>query len=82
MIIGGYVIGEVKSFKYLGYFVQRDGGFGMNVKHRIKYGWKKWREASGVLCDMEIPMKLKGKFYWRVVRPTMLYGLKCCTVDW
>jgi len=43
------VISEGESFKYLGSFVQRDGGFGMGLKHRNKYGWIKWREASGVL---------------------------------
>jgi len=42
------VISEVVSFKYLGYFLQRDGGFGMDVKNRIKCGWIKWREALGV----------------------------------
>jgi len=30
------VIGEVKSFKCLGPFVQRDGGFGMIEKRKIK----------------------------------------------
>jgi len=29
------VIGEVERFKYLGFFVQKDGNFVMNVKHRI-----------------------------------------------
>jgi len=52
MPLNGDVIGEIESFKYFGSFVQRDGGFGMDVKHRIKRGWMKWREASGVLCDI------------------------------
>jgi len=34
-----------KSFKYLGSFEQRDGGFVVDVKHRIKCGWMKRREA-------------------------------------
>jgi uncharacterized protein CbrC (UPF0167 family) len=33
------------------------------VSHRIKAGWMKWRQASGVLCDKRVPQKLKGKFY-------------------
>jgi len=41
MTISGDVIGEVQRFKHLGYFIQRDGGFGMNIKHRIKCGWMK-----------------------------------------
>jgi len=75
MAISGDVIGESKSFKYLGSFVQMDGGFGMDVKYRIKCGWMKWREAFGVLCDKRIPMTLKVKFYRSVMRPTMLYRI-------
>jgi len=43
MTISGNVMGEVESFKYLGSLVQRDGNFGMDVKHRIMCGWMKWR---------------------------------------
>jgi len=38
MTISGDVIGEFESFKYLGSFVQRDRGFGMDVKLRVKCG--------------------------------------------
>ncbi|GKC84823.1 kinetochore protein NDC80 [Tanacetum coccineum] len=37
----------------------------------------KWRAATGVLCDRNVPLKLKGKFYRVAVRPAMLYGLEC-----
>ncbi|XP_070043178.1 uncharacterized protein [Nicotiana tomentosiformis] len=37
----------------------------------------KWRLASGVLCDKNVPLRLKGKFYKVIVRPTMLYGAEC-----
>jgi len=71
---------EVGSFKYLGVpIVQENGGFDEDVKHRIKCGWIKLREASGVLCDKRTP--LRGKFYKSVVRPTMFYGSECWTVD-
>lgn len=40
----------------------------------------KRRKASGVLCEMRIPMGLKGKFYRIVVRPTMLCGSECWLV--
>jgi hypothetical protein len=39
--------GNVGDFKYLGSFVQKGGGFGMDVKHRIKCGLMKWREVLG-----------------------------------
>ena len=81
MIISGVEVSEVESFKYLGSFVQKNGDLDEDVKHRIKCGWMKWREASGVLCDKRIPMRLKGKFYKSVVRPAMLYGSECWAVD-
>ncbi|KAG5611654.1 hypothetical protein H5410_022935 [Solanum commersonii] len=51
-----------------------------NVTHRIGVAWRKWRLASGVLCDKKIPHKLKGKFYRVVVRPALLYGAECWPV--
>lgn len=37
----------------------------------IKTDWLKWRNASGVLCDRQIPIKLEGKFYGTAIRPAM-----------
>ncbi|GKG11333.1 hypothetical protein Tco_0342733 [Tanacetum coccineum] len=37
-------------------------------------GWLKWRAATGILCDKNAPLKLKGKFYRVAIRPAMLYG--------
>ncbi|TVU49550.1 hypothetical protein EJB05_00863, partial [Eragrostis curvula] len=44
-----------------------------DVNHRIKTGWLKWCQASGVLCDTKMPQKLKGKFYRTTIRLAMLY---------
>jgi hypothetical protein len=41
MTIRGEVIGVVENIKYLGSFVQKDGSFSMDIKHRIKCGWMK-----------------------------------------
>lgn len=49
------------------------GDIDEDVTHRIVVGWFKWRVASRVLYDKQIPPKLKGKFYRIVVRPTLLY---------
>ena len=57
--------------------LQKDGDIDEDVSHRIKVGWLKWRQASGVLCDKRVPQKLKGKFYRTVIRPGMLYGAEC-----
>ena len=54
--------------------LQRDGDIDEDVSHRIKAGWMKWRQASGVLCDKMVPQKLKGKFCRMTIRPAMLYG--------
>jgi len=42
MTIHGDEVSEVENFKYLGFFVQKNGGFDKNVKQRSKYGWIKW----------------------------------------
>jgi hypothetical protein len=53
--------------------LQKNGNIDEDVSHRIKVGWLKWHQASGVLCDPRVPLKLKGKFYWTTIRPAMLY---------
>ena len=57
--------------------LQRDGDIDTDVSHRIKAGWIKWRQASGVLCDKRVPQKLKGKFYRTAIRLAMLCGVEC-----
>jgi hypothetical protein len=54
--------------------LQKNGDIDEDVSHRIKAGWLKWRQASGVLYDSRVPLKLKGKFYRTAIRPAMLYG--------
>jgi len=57
------VVKYVKRFKYLGFILQKNGFFKEDMNHRIKCGCMKWREASGILYDKSIPMRLKGQFY-------------------
>ena len=40
-------------------------------------GWQKWKQATGVLCDKRMPVRLKGKVYRTVVRPVILYDSEC-----
>ncbi|GJU45006.1 hypothetical protein Tco_1202272 [Tanacetum coccineum] len=42
-----------------------------------KQGWLKWRAATGILCDKNVALELKGKFYRVAIRPAMLYGSEC-----
>ena len=60
------------TFWYLGSMLKRDGDIDADVSHRIKAGWIKWRQASGILYDKRVPQKLKGKFYRTAIRPA------CC----
>jgi hypothetical protein len=78
MTMSGDVIGEIENHKYLGSFVQKDGGFSIDIKHRIKCSWMKWREASGVSCDKRIPIRLKGKFY---MSDQLCYMVQCWVVN-
>ena len=50
------------------------------VERKVQVGWCKWREASGVLCDRRVPLRLKGKYYSTVVRPVMTYSSECWAV--
>jgi hypothetical protein len=61
----------------LGSMLQKDEDIDEDVSHRIKAGRLKWRQASGVLCDPRVPLKLKGKFYRTAIRLIMLYEAEC-----
>ena len=67
-------------FRYLGSILQENGELDGDLNHRIRAGWMKCKNASGVLCDRRRPLKLKGKFYRTAIRPAMLYGTECWAV--
>jgi hypothetical protein len=71
------VVPKNDTFRYLGSMLQKNGDIDEDVSHRIKAGWLKWRQASDVLCDPRVPLKLKGKFYRTAIRPVILYGAEC-----
>nr|XP_016488020.1 PREDICTED: uncharacterized protein LOC107808052 [Nicotiana tabacum] len=55
------VILKRESFKNLGSIIQGDGEINGDVTHRIGVGWMKWRLVYEVLCDKNVPPKLKDK---------------------
>ncbi|GJZ37461.1 hypothetical protein Tco_0583652 [Tanacetum coccineum] len=57
--------------------VAKSGRIDEDVSNRIKATWMKWRAATRVLCDRNVPLKLKGKFYRVTIRPDMLCGSEC-----
>jgi hypothetical protein len=71
------VVPKKDTFRYLRSILQKNGDIDEDISHRIKVGWLKWRQASGVLCDPRVPLKLKGKFYRATIRPAMLYEAEC-----
>ncbi|GKA98867.1 ataxia telangiectasia mutated family protein [Tanacetum coccineum] len=75
--IGDKILQPKESFRYLGSMLHKSGRIDEDVAHRIKAAWLKWRAATGVICDRNVPLKLKGKFYRAAIRPAMLYGSEC-----
>ena len=54
---------EVREFKYLGSTFQDNGECERKVTRRIQAGWAGWKKVSGVLCDKNISLKVKGKVH-------------------
>jgi hypothetical protein len=75
--LDGQVVPKKDTFRYLESMLHKNGDIDEDVSHRIKADWLKWRQASGVLYDPTVPLKLKGKFYRTAIRPAMLYGVEC-----
>jgi hypothetical protein len=73
----GQVVPKKYTFRYLGSMLQKDGDIDEDLSHKIKVGWLKWRQASDVLCDSRMPLKLKDKFYRIAIRSAMLYEAEC-----
>ena len=70
----------VKTFKYLGSMCNANGGAEKDVNNRVKIAWSKWRETTGVMCDRNIPTKLKDKVYKTAIKPAMVYGAECWAI--
>jgi hypothetical protein len=75
--LDGQVVPKKDTFCYLGSMLQKDGDIDKDLNHRIKVDWLKWRQASAVLCDPRVSLKVKGKFYRTVIQPAILYGAEC-----
>ena len=68
------------SFKYLGSLFTSEGGSQADVNNRIRIGWMKWKEVSGVMCDRKMPVALKDKVFKTIISPAMIYGSECWAV--
>jgi hypothetical protein len=65
------------TFQYLGSMLQSERDIDEDISQRIRAGWVKWRQTSDILCDKNVPNKLKGKFYRTAIRPAIMYGVEC-----
>jgi Reverse transcriptase (RNA-dependent DNA polymerase) len=74
--LDGRVVPMNDTFRYLRSMLQSDRGIDEDISHRIRAGWVKWRQASGILCD-NVSNKLKDKFYRTTIRPAMMYDAEC-----
>jgi hypothetical protein len=72
--LDGQVVPKKDTYRYLGSMLQKNDDIDEDVSYRIKAGWLKWRQASGIFCDPRVKLKLKGKFYRTEIRSDMLYG--------
>ena len=67
------------SFRYLGLFTG-EGGSQADVNNMIRIGWMKWKEVSGVMCDIKMPVELKDRVFETIIRPSVTYDSECWAV--
>ena len=65
---------DSENVQFLGSMFDANGGAEKYVNNRLKIAWSKWRETAGVMCDRNIPTKLKDKGYKTAIKPAMVYG--------
>jgi hypothetical protein len=75
--LDGQMVLKKDTFRYMGSMLQKNGDIDEDVSRRVKADWLKLRQASDVLCDPRVPLKLKSKFYRTTIRSTMLYEVEC-----
>ena len=51
----------IKKFRYLGSIIQVDTN--EDINQQLKVRWQNCENASGMLCDKKIPLRLKGSIY-------------------
>ncbi len=78
--LGDDKLNTVTTLKYLGSIFDSNGGAERDISNRVKLAWMKWKQLTGVLCDKNVPIKLKDKVYKTVIKPTMTYGAECWAV--
>ena len=60
---GEWEVLGVRKFCYLDIMLNGEGGSSLASISRVGYGWKKFRELSGILTSKKVALRLKGKVY-------------------
>src|SRR5699024_280232 len=76
VIVDGSPVPNCAACKYLGATLSADGSCATDASSRITAAWRKWRSLTGVLCDKQLPIRLKSRVYKSMVRPVALYGVE------
>ena len=76
----GEILG-VRKFLYLGDMLNGGGVSRLASISRVGYGWKKFRELSGILTSKKVALRLKGKVYGACVQSSMIYGSETWAVN-
>ncbi|VDO39589.1 unnamed protein product [Haemonchus placei] len=61
--INGTKLTWTTTFEYLGSAIASDGSLVFETNSRVNAAWLKWRSMTGVLCDKNMPERLKSKIY-------------------
>ena len=77
----GEIFRGVRRFCYLGDMLNGEGGSNSASIIRVRCGWSKFRQLSGVLTAKNVALRLKGKVYATCVRSAMLYGSETWAVN-
>ena len=59
----GEVLEGVSKFRYLGDMLNGEGRSRLASISRVRCGWKKFKELSGILTSKKVSSRLKGKVY-------------------
>ena len=78
--VGGKVLKQVDTFKYLGSWIEKSGGLEREIQARLQSASGAWQKVCGVAMDKRIPLKLRSLIYKSNVRPALLYGAEAWAV--
>ena len=69
------------TFKYLRSTLAEDIEPDEEVTPRVLCEWKNRNTVSGVLCDKEMNVKIKGNVYRTLERPAVVYGAETICIE-